>query len=50
MSGVPKTIKLPAGDVFTLQELEAMYHAVFRDVTGTGVSAGPHTMVLGHKA
>jgi SAM-dependent methyltransferase len=38
----------PAGDAYTLRDLESMYHeAGFADVTGHPVPTGPHTVVVG---
>jgi O-methyltransferase/methyltransferase family protein len=38
----------PAGDAYTLRDLEAMYReAGFADVTGHPIPTGPHTVVLG---
>lgn len=38
----------PAGDAYTLSDLESMYHeAGFADVTGHPVPTGPHTVVVG---
>ncbi len=39
----------PAGDAYTLRELEAMYRAAgFANVSGHQVPTGPHTVVMGH--
>lgn len=41
----------PAGDAYTLRELETMYReAGFADVTGHPVPTGPHTVVTGRAA
>lgn len=38
----------PAGDAYTLSEIEAMYRAAgFEDVVGHPVPTGPHTVVVG---
>jgi hypothetical protein len=41
----------PAGDAYTLKDLESMYVAAgFTDVSGHPVRTGPHTVVVGRAA
>lgn len=41
----------PAGDAYTLRELETMYRSAgFTDVTGHPLRTGPHTVVVGRAA
>jgi SAM-dependent methyltransferase len=41
----------PAGDAYTLRELEAMYRSAgFTDVVGHPIPTGPHTIVAGRRA